>query len=146
VSDLVAQCESHLMRSGLFDRVNWHEPKSSPGVGVTAATWFTATTPVRSGLVSTTVRVELLVRMYMPMLREPMDDIDPAMMRALDVLMRQYSGDFTLGGEVRNVDLLGEHGTPLQARSGYLRVDSTLYRVVDITLPLIVNDLWEQAP
>lgn len=146
VSGIVAGCEAHLFTSGYIEGVTRHEPKKAPGHGVTAAIWFMSAKPWKSGLTSTTARVELRVRLYLPMLREPMDEIDPDMMRVLDTLMAAYSGDFTLNGTVRNVDLLGEAGEPLQAQSGYLRQDGTMYRVVDITLPLLVNDLWDQAP
>jgi hypothetical protein len=148
VSSIVAAGESHLLRSGLFDAVNRHEPKKAPGHGITAAIWLMEAVPVgaRSGLASSTVRVELRVRLYLPMLREPQDDIDPEALRILDALMASYSADFTLDGLVSAVDLLGMSGTPLQARSGYLRQDNVLYRVIDIWLPLLCNDLWEQVP
>lgn len=148
VSTIVAAAESHLLASGYFDAVNRHEPKKAPGLGITAAVWLMEVLPAaeRSGLDSTSARVELRVRLYLPMLREPLDAIDPEVLAVVDALMAAYSGDFTLDGAVAYVDLLGSVGTPLQARSGYLRQDGTLYRVVDIWLPLIVNDLWTQTP
>lgn len=148
VSTIVAAAESHLLASGWFDAVNRHEPKRNPGKGITAAVWLMEVVPVaaRSGLNATTGRVELRVRLYLPMLREPLDSIDPDALAVVDALMQAYSSDFTLGGTVSHVDLLGETGTPLQARSGYLRQDNVLYRIIDVWLPLVVNDLWEQAP
>ncbi len=144
---LLEAAESHAMTLGLFDRVGRHEPKKAPGKGLHAAFWVQAIGPVRSsGLNSTTGRVELRVRLYVPMLTEPQDSIDPQIMAAVDALMTAYSGDFTLGGTVRSVDLLGAHGTPLSAVAGYLSQDQRLFRVMDIILPLIVNDLWSQAP
>jgi hypothetical protein len=46
---------------------------------------------------------------------------------------------------VRNVDLLGAYGAGLSALAGYLNVDNKMFRVVDLTLPLIVNNVWEQV-
>ena len=148
VASIVDAAETHLLASGWFDSVNRHEPKRAPGKGITAAVWLTEVIPVasRSGLNRTTGRVELRIRLYLPMLREPLDMIDPDALRIVDALMAAYSGGFTLDGTVSHVDLLGETGTPLQARSGYLRQDNVLYRVVDVWLPLVVNDLWEQTP
>ena len=89
--------------SGLFDRVNLHEPKNAPGGGLTAAVWADTMGPIpaASGLASTSGRVVLKVRTYTNMMSEPQDAIDPAMLRAVDILLTAYSGDFTLGGLVQ---------------------------------------------
>jgi hypothetical protein len=135
------------MRLGLFERVNTSEPKNAPGNGLTAAVWLQMVSPVAaaSGLAATSARVEFMLRIYSNMLQEPQDAIDPEILSAVDVLMGAYSGDFDLGGTVRNVDLLGAHGVGLSAVAGYLSVDNKMFRVVDVTLPLIVNDVWEQV-
>jgi hypothetical protein len=148
VSAILNAAQSHALASGLFEAVNGHEPKSAPQNGLTAALWADAIgpDPTASGLAATSGLVVLKVRLYTSMLSEPQDAIDPAMLGAVDVLMTAYSGDFELGGLVRNVDLLGATGTSLSARAGYLNQDGKLFRVMDITLPLIVNDLWGQAP
>jgi hypothetical protein len=138
---------SHAMASGLFEVVNGHEPKSAPGNGLTAAVWVQDIGPQEggSGLQSTTGRLAFTVRIYNGMLSEPRDDIDPNVLSAVDTLIAAYSGDFELGGLVRNVDLLGMSGTPLSARAGYLNQNNTLYRVMDINVPVIINDLWSQS-
>jgi hypothetical protein len=140
---------SHALASGWFERVNVRtgEPKNAPGSGLTVAVWSQNIDPVPrlSGLNSTTARVELTERIYSNMLQEPPDMIDPNVIKATDVLMTAYSGDFTLGGTVMEVDLLGAYGTPLRGQSGYVTIGSTMYRCMDITLPLIVSDLWTQA-
>jgi hypothetical protein len=43
------------------------------------------------------------------------------------------------------VDLLGAHGIPLSARAGYDEQDSKMFRVMDINLPLVINDVWQQT-
>jgi hypothetical protein len=138
--------ESHALASGYFTAVNGHEPKSPPTSGITAAVWVEQIGPARraSGLDATSIRLALYVRLYSSLVQEPADAIDPDLMTALDALMAAYSGDFTLGGLVREVDLLGAYGDPLSARAGYLAEGNTEYRVMTITLPLIVNDLWDQ--
>lgn len=139
--------ESHALASGFFQAVNGHEPKSAPQNGLTCAVWVEQIGPARggSGLASTSTRLALFVRLYTPMLSEPEDAIDPDLMTALDALLAAYSGDFELGGLIRQVDLLGTYGDPLGARAGYLTTSGAEYRVMTITLPLIVNDLWEQV-
>lgn len=139
--------ESHALASGYFAQVNGHEPKSPPVSGITCAVWVEQIGPARgsSGLTSTSARLALFVRLYSSMVQQPADAIDPDLMTALDTLMAAYSGDFTLGGLIRHVDLLGAYGDPLGARAGYLAEAGAEYRVFTITLPLIVSNLWEQV-
>ncbi|MEV0015444.1 hypothetical protein [Streptomyces tendae] len=144
---LLSAVESHAAASGFFAHINGaHEPKSPPVSGLTCAIWVEQIGPARggSGLNSTSARLALFVRLYAPINNTVPDSIDPALMDALDWLMAAYSGDFELGGLVRKVDLLGAYGEPLGARAGYLNESGTEYRVLTITLPLIVNDLWNQ--
>lgn len=147
VDALLSQLTSHAQTLGLFERVNQHEPKNAPGNGLSYSIWVQSINPLpmASGLDKTTVRLEFSGRIYTSMLMQPYDLIDPNMIKATDVLMAKYSGDFTLGGQARDVDLLGEHGTPLSANAGYLNQDNKNFRVMTITLPIIVNDLWTQA-
>lgn len=139
---------SHAMASGYFDRVNQHEPKNKPGRGLTCAMWVDRIEPARSrsGLTSTTARVTFKVRVYTNMIQNPQDAIDPSVMQATDHLFEAYTGDFTLGGLVAYVDVLGQtQGHPLFAESGYINIDNMVYRVMTITVPAIVNDAWPQA-
>lgn len=147
--DLIDRLASHAMTTGLFDRVNQHEPKNKPGRGLTCAAWIDRIEPARgrSGLAVTTARVVFNVRVYTNMLQQPQDSIDPAVMAAVDLLMEAYTGDFTLGGTIEEVDLLGmTQGHPLFAQSGYINIDNMVYRVMTITVPCIVSDAWTQAP
>lgn len=147
VAGILDALVSHAQASGVFDAVLTHEPKSKPGAGVTAAVWVQSIGPLPagSGLAATTTRVEFTVRAYSPMLAEPQDTIDPRIVAAVDTLMSAYTGDFTLGGLVRDIDCLGGSGAPMSAKAGYLNQDGKLFRVMDIAVPCIVNDLWTQA-
>lgn len=140
---------SHALSTGLFERVNTHEPKQDPGNGLSVAIWADRINPVptTSGLSRTSARLVLFVRIIGNMMQEPQDQIDPAMVDATDTLMNAYSGDFDLGGNVMAVDLLGMSGEfTLSARAGYLSLNNRLFRVMTILLPLIVSDVWEQVP
>lgn len=153
VADTVAvifdAVESHALTLGLFERVNFHEPSNAPGTGLSTAIWVQNVGPVPtdSGLAATTGRLELNIRLYGNMAVEPRDAIDPSVLGAALILIGDYSGDFDLGGNVRNVDLLGAAGAPLSGAAGYLELEpGALYRVFTIVLPLIINDLWTQSP
>lgn len=148
IKDLISAATTHVAESGYFEQVNEHEPKSSPGNGLTAAVWVQDIKPIPalSGLNTTTVRVVLNLRLFTNMLSEPQDAIDPNMVEALDWVLGAYTGDFTLGGLIRNIDLLGAHGLALEAEAGYVKQDKGLFRVYTVTIPLLVNDLWIQEP
>jgi hypothetical protein len=139
---------SHAMRLGIFETVNAHEVVSPPGHGLHAEVWADSIAPVPagSGLHATSARVVWNIRIRGNADAQPRDMIDPHMMGAVDVLLAAYSGDFTLGGLVRNVDLLGMAGGALSARAGYLEQDRKTYRVMDVIVPVIVSDVWEQVP
>lgn len=148
IDTLMDELIARALALAVFDQINGHEPKSAPGRGVTAAVWVQDIMPVPavSGLDSTSVRLELMWRLYTPMIQEAPDAIDPSMIKALDALCGAYSEDFELDGAAMEVDLLGAYGDPMRARAGYLNQDGRLYRVMDLTIPLIVPDLWEQTP
>ncbi|CAM5718118.1 hypothetical protein [Streptomyces fumanus] len=139
---------SHAQSLGLFGNVLDHEPVSAPGSGLTFAMWVRrlAPVPAGSGLTAGSGRLELTGRVLMPADTEPQGDVDVAVTGAVDALMSAYAGDFEFGGRVRNVDVLGAHGTALSAEFGFSRFDSTTYRVGTLTVPLIINDLWTEAP
>lgn len=148
VAGIVAAVESHAQAIGGIERVVTNEPKSGPGNGISAAIWVSDITPVpaNSGLGTVSVLLLLTVRVMKPMLSQPYGQIDPDMLTVADALMRAYAGAFTLGGEVQDVDLLGRYGTKMAGRAGYLSLDKSLLRVIDISLPLTVPDLWAEAP
>ena len=147
VRTLFDQVVSHAASLGIFERVNSHEPKNAPGSGLSCSVWAGPIGPIAraSGLASTSGRVVFNIRVYSSMLAEPQDDIDREILTATSVLMGAYSGDFTLGGNARAIDLLGMYGTPLSADPGYINHDGKLFRVMEITLPVIVNDMWSQT-
>lgn len=146
VTDIFDQVVSHAQRTGLFETVNSHEAKSAPGNGLRCEVWVDRLVPAQSsGLQATSGLLVLSVRLLMSMLAEPQDEIDPSLLSAADTLLDEYSGDFELGGKVRNVDLLGQTGMALSLRAGYIDIDSKKFRVMEIVLPLIINDIWEQV-
>ncbi len=131
---------------GFFDAVAQHEPKSAPGKGLSLFIFANDVTPVpSSGLSSTSVRMTVNVQLRCSMTREPQDDIDLDLIEACDALCAEISGDFDLGASVRTVDLLGQHGTALGGRFGYITHDGHMFRVLDITVPCLINDAWSQG-
>jgi hypothetical protein len=131
---------------GVFDQVNAHEPKNAPGAGVVCSVWVSGMRPVESsGLASVSVRVELQCRIQTSMLQEPQDGIDVRVLAAADALFTALIGGFTLNGAVRQVDVLGAEGESLRAEAGYLNQDNRLFRVMDVFVPLVVNDVHAEV-
>lgn len=147
LAGLLQALGDHGKRSGGFVSVLDFEPKGTPsGAGVTLALWLDPIDPLpeESGLNSTTVRVQVAGRVYRNMTAQPASDV--VLARSVDAFMAAVSADFTLGGLAQCVDLLGKSGEPFRAVPGYLEVGHVLYRVIDLTIPIVVNDLWSQAP
>jgi hypothetical protein len=144
ITDAVA---SHAAASGHFEQVNIFEAMSSPNNGMWASVWPQQINPIqrRSGLNTTSALLLLQVRIYKPMGTDPRDMIDPDMIRAINALMVAYSGDFSLGGVVAEIDLLGAYGQPLASVAGYMEMDGTMIRTMDIMMPLVINDVWVQT-
>lgn len=140
--DLITSVASVLSALAEFPSVNTHEPQSVPSDSITCAVWAQEIEPdpQASGLPTTSARITLAVRLYSSMNQQPYDQIDPAVMNATSAVFAAFSGDFTLGGTVRNVDLMG-----MKAQAGYVQQDGQTLRVMTITVPIVVNDLWEQV-
>lgn len=138
---------THASEIGRFDVVNRHETKRAPGNGMTASIWVNNVQPIRtSGLSTTTTRIEFMVRIYSNSLSQPYDDIDTLLTQTLDALFAAYIADFTLGDLIRHVDVFGAYGQGLGARAGYINQDGKEFRVLSVTLPVLVDDLWDQSP
>lgn len=138
--------ESHALALGVFDKVNTHEPKVASNQGLWCAIWVQQISPASGGLNSTSVRLGFTVRIGTNMVSEPQDAIDINAVKALDLLMAAYSSDFDAGGLARMIDLKGAEGAPLSAVAGYIQMGQSVFRVFDITLPIVINDCWEQVP
>lgn len=141
---------SHAMGSGLFETVNGAEPTNAPPEvgGLIAGVWADSCRPLgaASGLRSTSGLITWVVQLYANMFQDPRDGIDPRMASAAHYLVSAYSGDFEMGGQVRNIDLLGQYSDGLSWRTGYLEIDKRMFRVLTITVPVVINDLWDQSP
>lgn len=146
-SDLHDNVVSVPRQLGIFDVVVGHEPKSAPVNYRTCAVWLGPIRPYPpgSGLAATTGLVVFNSRVYIPMMADPLDQVEKDMLDAISALMTAYSGDFQLDASVRNVDLLGASGVALSAETGYVNIDGVLFRIGTITVPLIINDCWIQT-
>lgn len=148
INALYAAVVSDAQAIGLFPSVLRYEPKTAPQADPTLAVWLQSLTPAKglSGLAATSGRAQFGARLYTNYLARPEDSIDPKLLELASALIGTWSGGFTLGGDVMEIDLLGAYGTPLSFEAGYIVHDDKHFRVAEITLPVIIDDLWEQSP
>lgn len=139
---------SHAKRLGGIDTAAGAEPEEGPSSGQTHyAVWYDriSPAPMASGLDATAVRLAYVGRLYVLLGARKLEDAEVRIGTAVDRLMSAYSGDFELGGLIRNIDLEGAHGAPMEVQFGYQRIGDASFRVATFTLPLIVNNVWEQV-
>lgn len=147
IADTLDAIHSHALATGNIDQALKTQPGSAPGTGVTAAVWLGNVKTIRSsGLASASVLVVYNAQMYMPMTSDPEDEIDTTMSIALDTWMTAVIGDFQLGGNARHVDVLGSQSEGLSFDAGYASESGNEFRVLTGKIPVIINDLWSQAP
>lgn len=147
VSIIFDKIVSYALGTGRFDTVNQHEPKNSPGSNMLCSVWVQSIKPVRmSAMNATSGLVTFQSRIYTNFRSEPFDMIDENVMSATADMMNTMSGDYDFGEDanVRAIDLLGMSGTALSAQAGYVEIDRVMYRVMTITIPIIINDMFLQ--
>jgi hypothetical protein len=143
VNSLYAALESHALSLGVFRRVNLHEPENSPGEGLSCSIILgpIAASGQMSGLGSVSGTITFLIMVWNSMMQKPLDGVDPAILTAVSTLLNAYSGSFTLGGTVRDIDLLNLRADPV-----YIEQEGKQFRVEQINLPIVINDLWVMSP
>lgn len=137
---------SYALQLGVFESVNKFEPTGNIGT-YTASVIVQDIVPARgaSGLNATSVCVRLLLRIYVSTVAQPLDEVDPNIANAVSLLLNAFSGGFSFADSVREIDLLGQFGTPLSAKAAYVNLSGTLHRVMDIAIPVVVDDVWNQV-
>lgn len=141
--------KTHAAASGLYEAVSGHAVITAHGPGLAWWCMVEKMFPYAGGSGLNTVTACVVYKIMTTLndsTTDPQDLVDPAVANAADALLRLYLGDFTLGGLIRNVDVFGAAGTPLVAQAGWMTLDAARYRAMIITLPLIVNNLWDEAP
>lgn len=125
-----------------------HEPKAAPTALPALALWWSGIGPARgySGLAATSARIQYSGRVYVNFKSRGEEDIDPQVMTLTSLVIGAFSSSFTLDGDVAFIDLLGGYGEPLSATPGYIQQDGQEFRVAELTIPLIVDDVWSQSP
>ncbi|HLA18302.1 MAG TPA: hypothetical protein VJ253_03185 [Dehalococcoidia bacterium] len=126
--------QGYLAASGHFASTSIGEPKDAPG-NTHGAVMLAAYSIPATTLNRTIERREVSIRVYINAMREPVEEIEFDLDTIVGDIMEDLCGDFSLGGTVRNID-----ATAVVTRFGYQTISGMMYRLADITLPLIVDD------
>jgi hypothetical protein len=140
-TELFQAIQSYAEQLGIFQATDLHEPWNTPGNRLYCSITLGTVRPVTSsGLNSVSGQVTLMVHIWSSGLQKPLDNIDPEVLAATCSLMAAFAGGFTLSGTVRNIDLFGMSAEPMWSES-----EGKPLRVVAITLPIVVNDLFAES-
>lgn len=131
--------KTNLEALSVFFAVDILKPSSPAPEGPYAVIYPQATRVVGTTLTRTIEQHVLRIGIYQaPMVKDEDDRVlDPSILTAR--VASKLVGDFSLGGNIRNVDFAGEYGQPLEAEFVDEDVARTPYHVADITVPLIVD-------
>lgn len=135
--------QSYLVSDGGFKGATIGEPKSlAVGTEIAAAVFMRGVSITKFFVNGGTEETHTVnVRLYRDMLMEPTKDMEIEVAVAVQRIVSDLLGDFDLGGTIRNVD-----GVNVRTDWGYGDVGGKMYRIADITLPLIVDDSATAAP
>jgi len=134
--------ESHLRSSGYASSVVVGEPKSAMEAGprVTAAVWTVSATIVALTAGNETIELHVLnVRLYADAFTESPETLELAIVNAQSQVAAKLLADANLNSSVRSIDAGGQYGVQFEGQYGYAEVSGKMYRIVDLTLPFIVD-------
>ena len=141
-TELFQAIQSYAEQLGIFQAVDTHEPLNAPGNRLYCSINLGTVRPVTSsGLNSVSGQVTLTVRVWSSELQRPLDSIDPEVLASACALMGQFAGGFTIGGTVRNIDLFGMVAQPAYVND----FEGKPFRIVEISLPIVINDLFAES-
>ena len=131
----------HLLASGYLRDVMIGEPKSPPNGDQLTASVFLRSINVAEVTLGTTIESHvLMLRVFRNMLAEPTESMEKEFAKAISSILSDIIGEFDLGGSIRSIDIAGMYGASVSVNYGYMDLGGTMFRIADITLPLIVDD------
>ena len=135
--------ETYVQNLGLFSTVQIDEPKQPVGQGLHAAIYMQSVSVIMVYVGGDTRESHVVqLRVYKDMLAEntdPQNNLESELASVVSKLMENLLGDTDLESSIMSIDAGGMDGGGMSATYGYLSLGGVMYRVVDITIPLIVN-------
>ena len=120
------------------------EPFSPPDADRLTTAIFCASYEPAGVTLTTTIDVfEVTLRVYSRAGMTPVDasTVEQNVAKTYFLVLSTLAGKFTLGGQIRAIDWAGEEaGRKVTGKWGHVVIGGTIFRVVDISVPLIVDD------
>ena len=143
INNTLQAMKTYVQNLGLFQTIQIGEPKQSPGQGLHACIFMNAVSisMIYAGGDTRESHVVTL-RVYKDMLSEQTDslnNLESEVASSVSQLMENMLGDTDLESTVMSIDAAGMDGTSMSTSFGYVDVSGVMYRVADITVPVIVN-------
>lgn len=152
---LAAWLTTHATAVVEVDRVLGFEPKSNAqiGDGTVLACWVAnlRVIPERSTLAMSAGRADWTLRLHRNGLGDAteMATTERVILDATSALFAAYHAEINVSGvggpEDGWFDPAGMTGEPISAPSGYMDIDKRLYRVVTISIGIVIDDAWPQS-
>lgn len=137
---------THIKTTGRIKNVVKHDPLSNVPFGtVSVIIRRIFPTPETSSLRKTGVAIVFSIAIYANDMAEPRDGAETELLNIFDSIMALFNRDFKLGGAIHSIDFFGRSGVSVDANMGRIEIDKKLYRVLDITLPVLIFDTWTQG-
>ena len=141
---------SHISRSGYVADASVGEPVSPPDAvdRLHAAIYMSGATIAELTLTNTIEVHTVVCRLYRRAAFGQGDDagdVEKDVALAVSEISSNLVGEYDLGATIRNIDIAGQYGTGLSAVWGYITIGSTVFRTVDLTIPVVVDDSATQA-
>ena len=129
-------------KSGYFSDVVIGEPtKVLAGEKLSAAVYTQSARVVAVAVNGGTVEVHTVTfRIYRKALTDPVSAAELELALGVQQLLSDILADSDLGATIRAIDVGGIYGETVGTEWGYVELGGVLYRVADITIPLIVDD------
>lgn len=136
--------ESYVAKSGYFKAGHMvgHPKKPVPAQGPQLfGAVFMLSASVATLTLNKTIELHVVgIRVFRNFLTEPVENIQFELAEAVSRIENDLVGDYDLGATIRNIDVGGQYGQPLRSDWGTLDLAGVMYDIVDITVPLIVDD------
>lgn len=138
---LFEHVQSAAQQLALFQAVDTHEPENAPGTRLYCSIVLgpMRASAAASGLAAVSGEITLIVRVWSWAMQRPLDDVDPEVLAAMAALISSLAGEFTLGGTVRNIDLLS-----LVASPAWVEFENKQFRVMELPVPIVINDMFTE--
>jgi hypothetical protein len=143
ISNTLHAVETYVQDLGLFQSVQIGEPKAPLPQGFHAVC-FMQSVGITSVYIGGETREShvVMLRIYRDMLAEQSDPqitLETEIAVVVSKLMANLLGDTDLESSIMSIDAAGMDGTSMAAAYGYIELGGVIYRICDITVPMIVN-------